>query len=223
MDIEFNPKSKNCFFFSLFFSNFKLSFRLPSLKNLIVIDQKEELAGDNVTRFSQLMKLGRCDKQLSDMLDPDNLSLFDDVINIQFTSGTTGSPKGAMLTNHNIIQNVRFTCPILFEGYTGDERAIICVPNPLYHCFGSVTGSASSIYSGATMVLPAPIFNVQSTLAAIDRYRFVARLPFKWKSCMTTIRLGVTTSMALRPCGLMWAREAWKSTTPPVWNEVSQR
>lgn len=132
------------------------------LKNLIFIDQKEETAPSNVTRFSQLLSSGSTDEfRVSDDIT------FDDAINIQFTSGTTGNPKGATLTHHNIINNSYFTGKRLLGGL---QKKIICVPNPLYHCFGSINGVITGIMFNGTAVLPAPVASPKPTLIAIDKY-----------------------------------------------------
>ena len=88
-----------------------------------------------------------------------------DPINIQFTSGTTGTPKGATLTHHNIVNNARSMAHVL--QYTGHDR--ICVPVPLYHCFGMVAGSLACVNSGAALVLPSEAFDPAATLASIGR------------------------------------------------------
>jgi fatty-acyl-CoA synthase len=87
---------------------------------------------------------------------------FDDPINIQYTSGTTGFPKGATLTHHNILNNAHFLARLL--GYTDQDR--VCVPVPLYHCFGMVIGNLACTASGAAIVYPAETFDPQATLAA---------------------------------------------------------
>ncbi|WP_322778516.1 AMP-binding protein [Frankia sp. Cas4] len=89
---------------------------------------------------------------------------FDDPINIQYTSGTTGFPKGATLSHHNIINNGYFVAEGL--GYTEDDR--VCLPVPLYHCFGMVMGNLAAISHGACVVLPAPGFDPEATLAAVQ-------------------------------------------------------
>ena len=86
-----------------------------------------------------------------------------DPINIQFTSGTTGFPKGATLTHHNILNNGRFTTQTLH--LTQEDR--ICVPVPLYHCFGMVLGNLAALTSGAAMVYPDEAFDPAKTLAAV--------------------------------------------------------
>src|SRR5213078_2617325 len=77
---------------------------------------------------------------------------FDDIINIQYTSGTTGFPKGAMLTHHNILNNGFWIGERM--RFTHHDR--LCIPVPFYHCFGMVLGNLACVTHGATMVLPAP-------------------------------------------------------------------
>jgi fatty-acyl-CoA synthase len=92
---------------------------------------------------------------------------FDEPINIQYTSGTTGFPKGATLTHHNILNNAYFIAQLL--GYT--ERDRVCIPVPLYHCFGMVIGNLGATTHGACMVYPAETFDPEATLAACAEER----------------------------------------------------
>ena len=94
-------------------------------------------------------------------LDPD------DPINIQFTSGTTGAPKGATLTHHNVLNNGAMVGARL--GYTAADR--VCVPVPFYHCFGMVLGNLACLVHGATVVLPGESFDAAECLAAIEAER----------------------------------------------------
>ncbi|MFI8100614.1 AMP-binding protein [Streptomyces sp. NPDC086023] len=87
----------------------------------------------------------------------------DDPINIQYTSGTTGFPKGATLSHHNILNNGFFVGELL--GYTEQDR--VCIPVPFYHCFGMVMGNLACTSHGAAMVIPAPAFDPAATLAAV--------------------------------------------------------
>ncbi|MDA8374026.1 MAG: AMP-binding protein [Actinomycetota bacterium] len=130
---------------------------------------------------------------------------FDDPINIQYTSGTTGFPKGATLSHHNILNNGYFvgeTCH-----YTEEDR--VCIPVPYYHCFGMVMGNLACTSHGSTMVIPAYTFDAPATLAAVEKERatslygvptmFIAELadPSFAKFDLTSLRTGI---MAGSPC-----------------------
>jgi fatty-acyl-CoA synthase len=94
----------------------------------------------------------------------------DEVTNIQYTSGTTGSPKGVLLTHRNVLNNAA----ILAEGMRISEKDRIVVPVPLYHCFGCVLGTLVSVVSGATLILPGATFDGLATLQAIHEERATA-------------------------------------------------
>ena len=100
----------------------------------------------------------------------DDVLQFDDPINIQFTSGTTGFPKGATLTHHNILNNGYFVGAAI-RLKPGDR---LCIPVPLYHCFGMVMGNLGCITHGAAMVYPAEVFDPLSTLATVAEERCTA-------------------------------------------------
>jgi len=91
----------------------------------------------------------------------------DDVTNIQYTSGTTGSPKGVLLTHSNLLNNAA----VIAGGMKITERDRVTVPVPLYHCFGSVGGTLVMVVSGATMILPAATFDPLATMQAIHDER----------------------------------------------------
>jgi fatty-acyl-CoA synthase len=95
---------------------------------------------------------------------------FDDPINIQYTSGTTGAPKGATLTHHNILNNGFFVGELIH--LTDEDR--ICVPVPFYHCFGMVMGNLAATSHGACVVIPAPTFEPVATLEAVQAERCTA-------------------------------------------------
>ena len=97
---------------------------------------------------------------------------FDDPINIQYTSGTTGFPKGATLSHHNILNNGYF----LGEGFRYTERDRVCIPVPLYHCFGMVIGNLAATTHGACMVYPEAAFDPGATLRAIQAERCTSLL-----------------------------------------------
>jgi fatty-acyl-CoA synthase len=91
----------------------------------------------------------------------------DDVTNMQYTSGTTGSPKGVLLTHRNVVNNGNFVARSL--RMTPADR--IVAPVPMYHCFGCVAGTMPMVTAGAALILPAPSFDPGATLAAIERHR----------------------------------------------------
>ena len=95
---------------------------------------------------------------------------FDDPINIQYTSGTTGFPKGATLSHHNILNNAYFTARAL--RYSEHDRA--CVPVPFYHCFGMVLGNLACASHGACVVVPGESFDAQAVLATVEAERCTA-------------------------------------------------
>jgi fatty-acyl-CoA synthase len=130
---------------------------------------------------------------------------FDDAINIQYTSGTTGFPKGATLSHHNILNNGFFVGELC--GYTEEDR--VCIPVPFYHCFGMVMGNLGCTSHGACMVVPAPSFEPEATLRAVAEERctslygvptmFIAALehPRFAEFDLTSLRTGI---MAGSPC-----------------------
>ena len=129
----------------------------------------------------------------------------DDAINIQYTSGTTGFPKGATLSHHNILNNGFLVGELL--GYT--ERDRICLPVPFYHCFGMVMGNLAATSHGACMVIPAPAFDPAATLKAVEQERctslygvptmFIAELGLEGFAAydLSSLRTGI---MAGSPC-----------------------
>ena len=130
---------------------------------------------------------------------------FDDPINIQYTSGTTGNPKGATLTHHNILNNGYFVTGIQGLG----PGSVLCVPVPLYHCFGMVMGNLGMLSRGGAVVYPAEAFDPTATLAAIGEEScealygvptmFIAMLddPSFAEAELATLRTGI---MAGSPC-----------------------
>jgi fatty-acyl-CoA synthase len=130
---------------------------------------------------------------------------FDDAVNIQYTSGTTGFPKGATLSHHSILNNGFFVGEAC--GYTEADR--VCVPVPFYHCFGMVMGNLGATSHGACIVVPAPGFDPGATLAAVQEERctslygvptmFIAELedPGFGDYDLSSLRTGI---MAGSPC-----------------------
>jgi fatty-acyl-CoA synthase len=150
---------------------------------------------DSWTAMRDSAELVASDELRSRMADLDNC----DPINIQYTSGTTGFPKGATLSHRNILNNGFFATELLNLG-TGDR---LCIPVPFYHCFGMVLGNLGCTTHAATMVIPAPGFDAGRTLAAIETQRctgvygvptmFIAMLrhPDFSRTDLSTLRTGI--------------------------------
>ena len=171
--------------------------RLPHLQMLI---RMGESATPGMLNYSEVMKMGASaqsfDRPVLDCQDP---------INIQFTSGTTGNPKGATLTHFNIINNAQFVA----QAMRFTERDSLCIPVPLYHCFGMVLAVLVCVSSGATMVFPGEVFDAETTLSAVAAERctalhgvptmFIAELDHaRFKDFdLSTLRTGI---MAGAPC-----------------------
>lgn len=175
--------------------------RLPELRIVIALGE-ERRAG--IYRFVDVMARGeethrRRVSSLSEILQ------FDDPINIQFTSGTTGSPKGATLSHHNILNNGFFVGEAM--RLTAEDR--LCIPVPLYHCFGMVLGNLAALTHGACMVFPSAGFDPLATLESIVEERctalhgvptmFIAQLdhPEFARFDLSSLRTGI---MAGSPC-----------------------
>jgi fatty-acyl-CoA synthase len=147
----------------------------------------------------QAMLAGGVDLPEADVAGPH------DVANIQYTSGTTGNPKGVLLTHHNLVNNGA----AMAQGLKATPADRICAPVPLYHCFGSVIGSMVSLTSGAALILPSPQFDARATLEAVHAERatalygvptmFIAELTHAEfdRFDLTSLRTGV---MAGSPC-----------------------
>jgi fatty-acyl-CoA synthase len=142
------------------------SARLPELRHVIT------LADTPLSGFMSYHEVNdRADGEAHRKLAAVSSRLqFDDPINIQFTSGTTGLPKAATLTHHNIVNNAFFSGQRMGLG-PADK---LCIPVPMYHCFGMVLGTLACVAHGATMVLPSAGYESGAALAAIDKERCTA-------------------------------------------------
>ncbi|KAJ0423053.1 acetyl-CoA synthetase-like protein [Aspergillus carlsbadensis] len=142
---------------------------LPELKRLILLDQ---YTSDRDTRVEVQEYNAFTASGLSVFLNPAVLKRAerkvrpDDVLNLQFTSGTTGSPKAAMLTHVNIVNNARFVGQAMHLG----PEDVICSPPPLFHCFGLVMGFLASFCHGSTIVFPAEYFDAPLVTGALIHY-----------------------------------------------------
>jgi fatty-acyl-CoA synthase len=172
----------------------ELSPKLPALKTVIYLG-----AGwDDLIRKADVIPT-------SDLRAREASLQFDDAVSIQYTSGTTGIPKGATLSHHNIVNNGFFVGERL--EYTCSDR--ICLPVPFYHCFGCVLGSMAALTHGSALVLPAESFDAEASLRAVHDQRctslygvptmFITELEYPAFSSfrLDTLRTGI---MAGAPC-----------------------
>jgi fatty-acyl-CoA synthase len=143
-----------------------VSAKLPNLKSVIVMGDE---VGDGAFSFHQVKNLGGPAQQLRLPIIEKTLNP-DDPINVQFTSGTTGTPKGATLSHYNIINNAQFVT----DRINLSESDRLCIPVPLYHCFGMVMGVLGAVSKGATMVFPGEAFEPRATLKALSSERCTA-------------------------------------------------
>jgi fatty-acyl-CoA synthase len=167
---------------------------LPELKHVVVIDDE----------WNDVMKQGDA-VSVEEVEAIERTLQFDDPINIQYTSGTTGAPKGATLSHHNILNNAYFLGVTM--RYTEEDR--VCIPVPFYHCFGMVIGNLACAVHGATMVAAGEAFEPGEVLEAIEAERctslygvptmFIAMLAHETIASrdLSTLRTGV---MAGSPC-----------------------
>lgn len=181
---------------------------LPRLRTLVFLGEGPTPGGMS---WQGLMSLGE-QVSLSALQKVSGVLQFDDAVDIQYTSGTTGSPKGAMLSHHNVLNNGFFVGEAL--RYTADDR--ICTPVPFYHCFGCVMANLAAVTHGAAVVVPAESFDPEATLRAIETERctsiygvptmFIGMLGH---SCfdqfrLTSLRTGI---MAGSPCPIEVMRQ----------------
>lgn len=184
---------------------------LPDLKTIIRLGSEEApgmFTWDEVMAMSESVG----DDQLRERQREQE---FDDPINIQYTSGTTGFPKGATLSHHNILNNGYFVAHL--QNFTHEDK--LCIPVPLYHCFGMVMGNLGCVTHGATMVYPSEGFEPLAVLQAVQEEKctalygvptmFIAELdhPDFGKFDLTSLRTGV---MAGSPCPVEVMKRAIK-------------
>jgi fatty-acyl-CoA synthase len=174
--------------------------KLPTLRAVIQIGG----AAPGTIPFESVSTMGGAAEQAT-LADLAGKLQFDDPINIQFTSGTTGLPKGATLTHHNILNNGFFLAQAM--RYTDQDK--VCIPVPMYHCFGMVIGSLACLTSGAAIVFPGEGFDPLATLETVAEERctslygvptmFIAELdhPDFGKFDLGSLRTGM---MAGAPC-----------------------
>ncbi|MCQ8894809.1 MAG: AMP-binding protein [Methanolinea sp.] len=175
--------------------------KFPFLKNVIFMGEDSP---EGMFSWSDIMRKGT-EVSMDELSAREEALSFDDPINIQYTSGTTGFPKGVVLSHHGILNNGN----IIGDGMNFSEKDRLCIPVPFYHCFGMVLSNLACMTHGATMVIPGPTFNAGDVLRCIEQERctalhgvptmFIAELshPDFSRYSMETLRTGI---MAGSPC-----------------------
>lgn len=138
----------------------------PYLKNVIFLGDEPK---DGMFLWNEIHEMAE-DISPGELKEREEVLEFDDPINIQYTSGTTGYPKGVVLSHHSIMNNGF----VIGEGMRFSEKDRLCIPVPFYHCFGMVLSNLACVTHGSTMVLPAPVFNAEAVLKAVQDERCTA-------------------------------------------------
>ena len=176
--------------------------RVPTLRKIVIIDDHAEPGMDS---WKDFLGINRVKSNPSELAQRASELDCRDPINIQYTSGTTGFPKGATLTHRSILNNGFF----VGEGMRFTEKDRLCIPVPFYHCFGMVLGNLACVTHGATMVLPSDAFNAEAVLTTVEEEKctalhgvptmFIAELehPNLGSFDLSSLRTGI---MAGSPC-----------------------
>jgi fatty-acyl-CoA synthase len=182
--------------------------KFPFLKTAVFL---ENIPYNGMYQWQEMIERGRSISP--EELGERELSLtFDDAINIQYTSGTTGYPKGVVLTHHSVLNNGY----IIGNGMNLTEKDRMCIPVPFYHCFGMVLANMACVTHASTMILPSPAFDAESVLKTVEKERctalhgvptmFIAELthPDFNKYDLRSLRTGI---MAGSPCPIETMKE----------------
>ncbi len=140
--------------------------KYPFLRNVVFIG---DVSYNGMYTWNEFMARGE-NISRDELRERGKTLTFDDPINIQYTSGTTGYPKGVVLTHHNVVNN-GYT---IGEGMKFTEKDRLCIPVPFYHCFGMVLSNLACVTHGTTMVLPSPTFDPEAVLKTVDEEKCTA-------------------------------------------------
>jgi len=185
-----------------------LSEKFPFLKTVVFMG---DIPYNGMYQWDELLKKAERISQ-DELVEREEALDFDDAINIQYTSGTTGYPKGVVLTHHGVLNNGY----IIGEGMGFTEKDRLCIPVPFYHCFGMVLANMACVSHGSTMVIPGPAFDPGDVLRTIEAERctavhgvptmFIAELrhPDFEKFDLRSLRTGI---MAGSPCPIETMKE----------------
>jgi fatty-acyl-CoA synthase len=192
-------------FYARMISELRAQGQLPDLEHVVLIGDDELDAPLQAMRWADVSSLAAGHVTKEALAERLAATQFDEAVNIQYTSGTTGFPKGATLSHHNILNNGYF----IGEGCRYSELDRVCIPVPFYHCFGMVLGNIAAISHGAAIVIPSASFEPALALEAVAQERctslygvptmFIAELalPEFGSYDLTSLRTGI---MAGSPC-----------------------
>ena len=179
--------------------------RLPSLRRIVTLDDGRENSHPSMIPWQRFIEVGTMNASTTELREREGSLSYHDPINIQYTSGTTGFPKGATLTHYGIVNNGYFAGEMM--KFSNRDR--LCIPVPFYHCFGMVLANLACVTHGATMVLPSDAFTPENVLKTVEEEKctalhgvptmFIAELddPNFKQYDLSTLRTGI---MAGSPC-----------------------
>ena len=182
--------------------------KFPFLKNVVFMG---DISYNGMYTWDEFIAKGHSLGK-EELREREEMLSFDDPVNIQYTSGTTGYPKGAVLTHHSVLNN-GYTIGSGM-GFTSKDR--LCIPVPFYHCFGMVLSNMACVTHGSTMIIPSPAFNAEAVLKTINDEKctavhgvptmFIAELkhPNFHKYKYDSLRTGI---MAGSPCPIEYMKE----------------
>jgi len=179
--------------------------RVPALRRVVTLSNGGEPSPSSMLPWERFIDIGTMNSSPAELREREKTLECYDAINIQYTSGTTGFPKGATLTHYGILNNGFF----VGEGMNFTHHDRLCIPVPFYHCFGMVLGNLACVTHGATMVLPSDAFSAETVLRTVEEEKctalhgvptmFIAELdhPNFREFNLSTLRTGI---MAGSPC-----------------------